>query len=124
MLKMNDVEIFKISKNLNDYLLAEWCQSYKVISIDQDDNEILVELDGTITYDFDLDGHGGYTQQELQEMKADNIQDLKEQYDHQCNYYDDVCRGWANGDCDGQDVEEAHSEMRIAYELWKAAISK
>ncbi len=119
MLKMNDVEVTTISKNLHNYLLTEWCKTYKVISIDQDDNEILVELDGKITYDFELNGHGGYTQEELQKMKDDNIQALKEQYEFQVRYYEECCN---DDDCDDQDREEAYSEMITAYNLWQDAL--
>ena len=80
-----------------------------------------VEIRGFVQDFWLVAPHGGwdYTKEELQGFKDEEINELKEQYDHQVRYYEECCN---DDDCDGQDREEAYSEMRTAYNLWQDAL--
>lgn len=126
------IEITKISAALTNYINVNYGNDWSVVRINQDDNEIIIKFDDVTNeasfvevrgfmQDFwlvDPNGRWTYTNEELKEMKAEEIQELKEQYDHQVRYYEECCN---DDDCDGQDREEAYSEMTTAYELWQEA---
>tara|TARA_B100000900_G_scaffold393458_1_gene389946 strand:- start:887 stop:1252 length:366 start_codon:yes stop_codon:yes gene_type:complete len=116
-----NVIITKISNQLTNYINENYGTNWSVVRIDQDNNEVIIKLEEW-TQDFWLVApHGGwdYTKEEIANFKAEEIQELKEQYDHQVRYYEECCN---DDDCDGQDVEEAYSEMRTAYNLWQDAL--
>jgi len=116
-----NVIITNISAALTNYINVNYGENWEVVRIDQDNNEVIIKIDG-FSQDFWLVApHGGwdYTRAELEAFKNDEIQELKEQYDHQVRYYEECCN---DDDCDGQDIAEAGSEMRTAYNLWRAAI--
>ena len=116
-----NVIITEISNQLKNYINENYGTNWEVVRISQHNNEVIVKIDGFCQDFWMVAPHGGwdYTKQELEVFKVEEINELKEQYDHQVKYVEELEN---DCNCDGQDLDEAHFEMRMAWDLWQDAI--
>jgi len=114
------IEITKISAALTKYININYGKEWSVVRIDQEANEIIVKIDGFVQ-DFwliDPNGRWTYTNEEMNDMLAEEIEYLEVQYNQCKAYYDECCE---DADCDDQDLEEAYSDVEYSYSLLQNA---
>ena len=131
--------ITRISKALEGYINTNYGTNWEVTKIDEPNNSIYINHKDFGTLDFwliDPNGRWDYTWIEKSNMKyeiekaakqakkakekaakEEEKAELWEQYQAAKEYYNDI-KDDTSGDYDGQDREEALSDLETAYDLW------